>query len=174
MNYIFSAIIPILICLIIIYGVSKKLPVFNIFVDGAKEGIETSFNLIPTLICIIFAISMLRASGFFQLISSALYPVTSFLHIPSEVIPLALMRPFSGSGSIAVVNDIITSCGADSIAAVTACVMCGSTETTFYAIAVYYGSVDIKKTRHTVLSAVIGDIAAVIGAIFFSQLFFKL
>lgn len=173
MNYIFTSIIPILICIILIYGTSKKIPLFTVFTEGAKEGIETTFNLLPTLICIIFAISMLRASGIFELISQLISPVTSFLHIPSEIIPLALMRPFSGSGSIALVNDIISSSGVDSLAAITACVMCSSTETTFYAIAIYYGSIGIKKTRHTVIAAIIGDIASVIGAILFSHLFFR-
>lgn len=174
LTYIFSAIIPIIICVVVIYSVVKRVPAFDIFTEGAKEGLQITAKILPTLICLICAVSMLRASGAFELIAYFLKPVISPLNIPAELIPLAIMKPLSGSGSLAVVNDILNQTGADSFTSFTASVMASSTETTFYAISVYFGSIGIKKTRHTLIAATIGDITAFVAALLFSKLFYNM
>ena len=113
-EYISSAIIPLLICVIVGYGLLKKAPVFDYFLEGAKEGIETSFRILPALSGLVIAVSMLRASGFIDFLGELLSPFLTFLHFPKELLPLALMRPISGSGALAVFSDILQKYGADS------------------------------------------------------------
>lgn len=157
-------IVPVTIVLILIFGFFKKVNVFDCFTSGVKEGISSLISIAPSLVALIMAVTMLDASGFFEIISEFLSPLCSKIGIPPEVIPLGLMRPVSGSGSFAILNSILEKFGADSIIGRTASIMAGSTETTFYAIAVYYGSVGIKKTRHTVPSALIADFSGIIFA----------
>ena len=154
--------VPAVIAAIVLFGFLRKVPVFDTFVAGAKEGLRTSVSILPTLIGLIMAVSMLSASGALDLLSSLLAPASQFLGLPPQVMPLALIKPFSGSGSTAVLTQIYKDCGPDSLAGRVASVMAGSTETTFYAVAVYYGSVGIKKTRHTIPAALLGDVTACI------------
>lgn len=157
-------VVPISIVLIIIFGMIKRVPLFEAFTSGAKDGIMSTFSIAPSLIGLITAIAMLRASGFFDLISQLLSPITDALGFPSEILPLALMRPVSGSGSFALLDDLFTNFSPDSFIGKTASVMAGSTETTFYAIAVYYGAVGIKKTGYTIPAALISDFAGMVLA----------
>lgn len=154
--------VPAVIAAIVLFGFLRKVPVFDTFVAGAKEGLRTSISILPTLIGLIMAVSMLSASGALDLLSSLLAPAANLLGLPPQVMPLALIKPFSGSGSTAVLTQIYKDCGPDSFAGRVASVMAGSTETTFYAVAVYYGSVGIKKTRHTIPAALLGDVTACI------------
>ena len=160
-----------MICGIIAYGVVRKIDVYDSFVEGAKEGMESMFRIIPPLIGLIVAISMFRESGALELLGKFLKPVTEFLNMPSDVLPLALLRPVSGSGSMAIVNDIFKAHGPDSIEGKIASVMMGSTETTFYTVAVYFGAVGIKKSRHTVASALLADLTGIIMSVIIVQAF---
>lgn len=157
--------VPVMIALIIGYGLVKRINVFESFSQGAKSGIESMFGIIAPLVGLVVGISMLRASGVMDVISAYVSPVTKFLGLPSEVLPLALLRPVSGSASVAVVNDIFENCGPDSVAGRIASVMMGSTETTFYTIAVYFGAVGIRDSRHTAGAALAADFAGMAASV---------
>ena len=150
-------IIPVFIGLIIIYGCIKKVDIFDEFLSGARENLKTGMDILPSLIAMITAIGMFKASGAMELLAKAMLPVTEFLGFPSECLPLAIMRPVSGSGALAVFETILSEVHPDSFAGRVASVILGSTETTFYTIAVYYGAANIKNTRHTLASALSAD-----------------
>lgn len=164
--------VPVVIACIVLFGFFRKVPVFDTFITGAKEGLQSSVSILPTLVGLIMAVSMLNASGALDLLSSLLAPAASALGLPPQVMPLALIKPISGSGSTAVLTQIYKDCGPDSFAGRVASVMAGSTETTFYAVAVYYGSVGIKKTRHTIPAALVGDLTACILSALAVRIFF--
>lgn len=157
-NYLSSVAIPLIIAIIIIYGLLEKNKVYDTFVDGAKEGIEIVIKLFPTLIGIFIAIGALRSSGVLDFIINIISPITHFLQIPSEIMPLAILRPISGGASTAVGTDIMTKYGVDSKIGLIASTIMGSTETTFYIIAIYTSSVGVKKTKFVLLCSLIGDI----------------
>lgn len=167
-----SYVVPAVVLLIVVFGLWRRVPVFDSFVEGAKEGLRSSAAILPTLVGLIMAVSMLSASGALDMLSSFLEPVAGALGLPPQVMPLALIKPVSGSGSTAVLTQIFKDNGPDSLAGRVASVMAGSTETTFYAIAVYYGSVGIKKTRHTVPAALAADAAAFVLSSLTVRLFF--
>ena len=156
-----------------LYGAIKKINVFDVFIDGAKQGFETSVGLIPYLIAMMVAIGMLRASGFFELLSTAIAPLMRAIGMPTELLPLALIRPFSGSAATGVMVDLIHVNGGNSFIAKTAATMMGSTETTFYVIAVYFGAVSIKRTRHAIPAGLLADLAGVIATIFICRYLFS-
>ena len=165
--------VPGAVLCIVLFGFLRKVPVFDAFVSGAKEGLRSSVSILPALIGLIMAVSMLSASGALDLLSSFLSPAAGFLGMPAQAMPLALIRPVSGSGATAVLSQILKDCGPDSFAGRVASVMSGSTETTFYAVAVYYGAVDIKRTRHTIPAALTGDLTACIVSALTVRLFFS-
>lgn len=150
---------------IIAFGFAKRINVYDSFVEGAKCGAESMFQIIAPLVGLMVAISMFRASGALEILGEVLKPVTNALKIPTDVLPLAILRPVSGSASIAIVNDIFTAHGPDSLEGKIASVMMGSTETTFYTVAVYFGAVGIKKIRHTIKSALLADITGMLMAV---------
>lgn len=133
-----SCVMPIIICIIIIYGIIKKVNIFSCFTHGGKEGLENAFKLAPTLVGLICAVTMLSESGAFEMLTSFLSPVAQKIGFPVEVLPLFAIRPFSGSGALAICRDIIERCGAQSNAGKVASILMGSSETTFYATAVYF------------------------------------
>lgn len=147
------------------YGAVKKLNVFDAFTKGAKQGFETSISLIPYLIAMLVAVSMLRASGFFELLYALLAPWMQKIGMPSELLPLALIRPFSGSAATGVMAELIHEHGGNSYIAKVAATMMGSTETTFYVIAVYFGAIGIRRTRHAILAGLLADLAGIIAAV---------
>lgn len=155
-------VIPVFIALIMVIGLVKRVDVFGEFTDGAKENLKSAFDVLPALIALMTAIGMFKASGGLELISAAIAPVTEFLGFPRECIPLALIRPVSGSGALAVYESILTEVSPDSFAGRVASVVIGSTETTFYTIAVYYGITKVKKTRHAIASSLTADITGFI------------
>ena len=155
-----------------LYGMLRKVNVYDCFVDGAKDGFTIVIKIIPYLVAILVAIGMFRASGAMQLIASQIQPLLHWLGIPTEVLTLAIMRPFSGSGSNAILADIIHHYGPNSFAAKTAATMMGSTETTFYVLAVYFGSVAIKRTRQAIPAGLIADFTGVVAAIVVCHFFF--
>lgn len=151
-------IIPAIIVFIVVYALIKGVPVFDVFISGAKEGFGTATSVLLALIGLMTAIGMFKASGALDMLTAAIRPLAQMVHIPPEVVPLAIVRPISGSGALAVFQDILKSYGPDSLIGQVASVMQGSTETTFYTIAVYYGVTKVQCTRHTLASSLIGDV----------------
>lgn len=151
-------IVPVIVCSILLVGLFKKVDLMDSFVRGAKDGLLTARNILPPLILLMTVIGMLRASGAIAQIASWVSPMFSAIGVPSEVVPLAMIRPLSGSGALAVLEDTLTQYGPDSIAGRTASVMMSATETTFYTAAVYFGAAKIKKTAHTIPCALTGDL----------------
>lgn len=157
--------IPVLLVGIPLYGVIRKVKVYEVFVEGAKEGFEVAVKIIPFLVAILVAIGMFRGSGAMEMLTDGLRPILSMIAFPPELFPLAILRSLTGSGSLAFVTDAITTNGPDSLIARTAGTMYGSTETTFYVLAVYFGAVSVRKTRHAVAVGLIADGAAVLIAV---------
>lgn len=170
-KYLSSSAIPMVILLIVVYGLVEKNKVFDTFIDGAKEGIEIVFNLFPTLIGLFVAIGALRSSGVLDLIINFISPITNFFKIPSEIMPLAMVRPISGSASTAVATDIMKTFGVDSKIGLIASTIMGSTETTLYTIAVYTSCVGIKNIRFVLIAALIADIVGMLFSVVFWTLF---
>ena len=155
-----------------LYGLYKRVPVYEEFVEGAKEGFDVAVVIIPYLVAILFAIGMFRASGAMDFLIEGLRPVLALVGIPAEMIPMGIIRPLTGSGSAAIVLDMINQFGEDSLLVKMAATMFGSTETTFYVIAVYFGAAGIKKTRHAVPVGLIADFAAFLMAVYVVQWLF--
>ena len=162
LNYFSSLAIPLTIIVIIFNGLKEKKKTFDVFLVGAKEGIEIVLKMLPTLIGIFLAIGLLRSSGIIDFIVNLLTPITNFIKVPSEIMPLALLRPISGSASMAVAVDIMNNYGVDTLIGAISSVIMGSTETTFYTIAIYTSCVGIKKTRGVLLPALVADVAGIL------------
>lgn len=165
-------IVPIVLLSVLLYGIVRKVSVFDVFVNGAKDGLKTIYNITPTLVGLIVSVSMLKGSGALDILTTFLSPVTGFLHFPSELLPMTILRPVSGGGSTALLNQVFKDYGPDSFVGRCASVIAGSTETTFYAITVYFGSVNVKKIRHTLFSALMADITAAAMAVIIVSLVF--
>ena len=163
-NYFSSAAIPIFILIIVFYGLKEKVKVFDVFLDGSKEGIEIVFKLFPTLLGIFLAIGALRSSGFIDLVVNLITPFTNLLEMPSEIAPLAILRPISGSASMAVATDIMQNYGVDTLSGLITSTIMGSTETTFYTIAIYTSCAGIKKTRGILAAALAADVAGIVAS----------
>lgn len=163
-NFLSSVAMPMVILLIVMYAVKEKNKVFDTFLEGAKEGIKTTLSILPTLIGLFLAIGALRSSGVLELIIKLSSPLLDILNFPSELMPLSILRPISGSGSIAVATDIMKNCGVDSLIGNIASTIMGSTETTLYTIAVYTSCIKIKKTRYILIAALAADIAGIIAS----------
>lgn len=164
-NFVSNLAMPLIILMIIIYGLKEKNKVFDTFLEGAKEGIETTVSIFPTLIGLFVAIGALRNSGVLDLIINFVNPILSVIHFPSELMPLAMLRPISGSSSIAIATDIMKNCGVDSNIGMMASTIMGSTETTLYTIAIYTSCVKIKKTRFILIAALAADIVGILTSV---------
>ena len=148
----------------------RKVPVYEVFVDGAKDGFTIAVRIIPYLVAILVAVGMFRASGALDLLLSALAPFLNFVGFPPENLPLALMRPLSGSGSLGLLTDVVNEHGVDSLFAKIGATMYGSSETTFYVLAVYFGSVGVIRSRHAIPAGLFADAVGAIAAVFFCKL----
>lgn len=157
-NYMSAVAVPVVILIIIIYGIMEKNKVYDNFIEGAKDGLQIVVNIFPTLIGIFLAVGALRTSGIIDLIINLIKPILNLLKIPSEIMPLAMLRPISGSASMAIATDIMSKYGVDSVIGVIASTIMGSTETTFYTIALYTSAVGIKKIRFVLVAALVADI----------------
>lgn len=160
-----AAVLPVVIGIILVYAFIKGLDVFDSFITGAREGIKTTVNILPTLIGLIVAVSMLRASGLLDAITSVVAPAAQAVGISPEIVPLMLLRPVSGSGSSAYTISILEQFGPDSQTGMIASVLSSATETTFYAIAVYFGATKYKKLSYTVPVSLLGDFVTAVMAI---------
>lgn len=165
-------IIPFVVLLVLASGIFRRVKVYEAFVEGAKEGFNVAVRIIPYLVAMLVAIAMFRASGAMDILSLIVKPVTDFIGMPSEVLPMALMRPLSGSGSLGVMSELMKVHGPDSLIGIIASTMFGSTETTFYVIAVYFGAVNIRRTRYAVPAGLAADLAGLLAAVFICKMIF--
>lgn len=171
-NYISIIAMPLLILIVVSKALKEKVSVFDIFLKGATEGVEISLKIFPTLIGLFVAIGMLRSSGFLDFLTQLISPVLSYMKFPSEIVPLALLRPISGSASMAVATDIIKQNGVDSFIGILAAVIMGATETTLYTIAVYTSSVKIKNTRGVLIASLAADFTGIIASLVICRMIF--
>lgn len=156
-----------------LYGVCRKVNVYESFIEGAKDGVQIAIKIIPYLVAMLVAIGMFRASGAIELLAHGLNPLLSKLGMPAEVLPLALVRPFSGSAANGIMADIIHTHGGNSFIANLAATIMGSTETTFYVIAVYFGAVNIQRTRHAIPAGLLADLAGILASLWICHYVFK-
>ena len=159
-----SLVIPVLLAVLAAYGLGKRVDVYGALTHGAEEGLSVLLRIIPALVGLLTAVSMFRASGAMDFLSGLFAPVLELVGIPPETVPLMLVRPVSGSGALAVASNLFSTYGPDSYIGRVAAVMLGSTETTFYTIAVYFGAAGIRKTRHTVPAALAADLTGFLAA----------
>lgn len=164
--------IPALVLFIVVYGAIKKVKIYETFVEGAKEGFNVGVRIIPYLVAMLVAIGIFRASGAMDILAWLVSPITLLIGMPAEALPMAIMRPLSGSGALGVMSEIINTHGADSLIGRMVSVMMGSGETTFYVLAVYFGSVGISKTRHAVPAGIIADIVGILMSVWLVNLIF--
>lgn len=157
--------LPALLLIILTAGIFKKVSIYEEFTDGAKDGFKVAVNIIPYLIAIIVGVSMLRASGAIEMIANCLAPILSKFHVPADTLPLMLVRSLSGSGALGVFSDIANNLGPDSYATKLAAVMVGSSETTFYVLAVYFGAVGISKIRYALVVGLLADLIGIMSAV---------
>lgn len=157
--------IPAMFVIILSIGAYRKVKVYEVFVDGAKEGVTTVVKILPALVGLMVAIGVFRASGALELLVHAVSPITNFFNIPSEVLSLAFLRPISGSASLALVSDILKTYGPDSFIGRVASTMMGSTETLFYTLAVYFGAVGVKNVRYTIIAALTAEVVSVLVSV---------
>ncbi len=165
LNFVSNLAMPFVILIIVTYGLLEKNKVFDDFLDGAKEGLGIVISILPTLIGLFIAIGALRSSGILDLIIRFVMPFLNIIHFPSEIMPLAMLRPISGSGSIAVATDIMKTYGVDTSIGMIASTIMGSTETTLYTIAIYTSCVKIKKTRFILLACLTADIVGILVSV---------
>jgi spore maturation protein B len=164
-NYAIKAIIPIIILFIVVYGMIKNVKVYECFVEGAKDGISICVKIFPYLLAMIIAVTVFRESKAMDYFIALVKPIVRLVGLPPELVPLAIVKPLSGSGAMGIFAETLKKYGPDSYIGLVASIMMGSTETIFYTITVYYGSIGIKKIRHTLWAAVLADITAIIMAI---------
>lgn len=165
--------IPLIIISFVLFGVFKKVKIYEVFVDGAKEGFNVALRIIPYLVAMLVAIGIFRAGGAMEFLMIILSPATNLIGFPAEALPMALMRPLSGSGSLGIMSEVMSLHGPDSFIGILVSTIMGSTETTFYVLALYFGSVSIKRTRHAVAVGILADIAGILGALFIVKLLFN-
>lgn len=165
MNIISLWALPAILLLILTMGLIKKVPIYEVFTDGAKDGFKVAVNIIPYLVAIIVSISMFRASGIIEMAGNLLQPVLAYLNVPADTIPVILVRSLSGSAALGIFSDIANTLGPDNYATKLSAVMVGSSETTFYVLAVYFGAVGISKLRYALLVGLLADFIGIAAAV---------
>ena len=164
--------LPALIAGLVLFGWTRGVKVYESLVEGAKEGFQVAVKIIPYLVAILVAIGIFRASGGLELLAKAIGPLTNLIGMPAEALPVALVRPLSGSGALGVMTEIMNAQGPDSFTGYMVCTFNGSTDTTFYILAVYFGSVGIKKTRHALPACLTADVTGILAAVLIVNLLF--
>ena len=165
-------IIPLLVLFIIIYGYTKKIEIYDVFIEGVKESFSMIKTLFPTFIAMILAINLFINSGFLNFFLSLFKPLFNLINIPVEILPLAIVRPISGSASLAYLNSIFTQYGPDSFIGLLSSVLQGCTDTTFYIITLYFGSIGIKKIRYSLFAGLCADLIGITASIIIVNLLF--
>ena len=164
--------VPIMVSFIIIYGIHKKIDIFDTFIDGVKEGLKTTLNLFPTIFAMVISITILTSSNLLVDISRILNPLFKVIAFPNEVLPLALMKPISGSSSLVLLNEILSKYGPDSYIGRISSVIGGSTDTTIYILSLYFGSIGIKKTKYALLVGLLADLICIILSVIVINILF--
>ena len=167
-----ALVVPSIIFIILIYGIKKKVNVYDSFLEGAKGSFEIIFNIFPSMLAMILGVNIFINSGLINIIFEILRPLFNFIKIPVEIIPMALMRPISGSSSLALLNNILSSFGPESLVGRISSIIQGSTDTTFYVISLYFGSIGIKKIRYSLWVGLFADIIGIISSVVVVKLFF--
>lgn len=167
-----NLIMPIIVLVVIGYGVKKKINVYSTFVEGAKESFDMVLSLFPTFLAMILGINIIINSRFIPTILNIIKPIFEFIKVPLEIIPMALIRPISGSSSLALLNNIFAKIGPDSLAGRIGSIIQGSTDTTFYVISLYFGSVGIKKIKYALWSGLFADLLGIISSIIIVKIMF--
>lgn len=170
-NYITSLIIPLFILLTILVGIKEKKPVFDLFTDGCKDGVNVVMKIFPNLIALFFAINVFQASGLLDFITNVISPLTSILGIQKEILPLGILRPISGSGSMALLQKNLEQFGVDTYLGKVAATIMGAGETTFFTIAIYSSVTKIKIPKKLIISALAADTAVILSSIYIYKLF---
>ena len=170
-NLLSNLIIPIIILIIIIYGISKKINVYDTFIEGAKECIDLSVSLFPSMLAMIFGVNIFLESGFINVFFEKIFNIFGFLKIPFEIFPMFIMRSISGSSSLAILTNIFENHGPDSYLGILGSVLQGSTDTTFYILTIYFGTVGVKKIKYAFKAGIITDIACFILSMIVVNLF---
>lgn len=165
-----SYVLPIMVVGIVGFGLIKKVKVFDCFMSGAKKGLITVYELMPSITGLVVAVTMLKESGAMEILSDMFLPLTELFGVPKEITPMALLSPVSGGGSLSLFESVLKSYGPDSFVGQVASVVMGSTDTTLYAVAVYYAAVNIKNTRHTLISGLVADFLSLVLSAFFIRL----
>ena len=170
MDLIGEWVLPLMVVSIVLFGLFKKVRVFDCFMEGAKKGLKTVYDLLPTITGLVVAVTMLKESGAMALIAKAFSPVAALLGVPEETVPMALLSPISGGGSLSLFESVLKSNGPDSFLGQVASVLMGSTDTTLYAVTVYYAAISIKNTRHTLYAGLAADFASFVLSPLFVRL----
>ena len=160
-----------MVLFIILYGFFKKIDVYDTFIEGVKESFSMILNLFPTFIAMILAVNLFTNSGVLDFVLTLIKPILDIFNIPGEIFPLAIVRPISGSASLAYLNTIFAKFGPDSYIGLLGSVMQGCTDTTFYVISLYFGSIGIKKIRHSMFAALFADLVGIVASIIVVNLF---
>ena len=164
--------VPVVVMGILLTALLRRVPAFEVFMEGVRSGVRSCVGIFPSLLGLITAVSMLRASGALEGLAQVLTPLTAHIGLPAELVPLVLLRPVSGGGSIALLQELLGQVGPDSFAGRVASVLAGATETTFYTITVYFGAVHVRKMRHTLPAALVADAAFVLLSLLTVRCFF--
>lgn len=165
--------IPLILLVFLGWGLVRKVKVYEVFVEGAKEGFSVAVRIIPYLVAMLVGIGIFRASGAMDVLTTLIAPLTNLIGMPAETLPMALMRPLSGSGSLGIMTELMNVHGPDSFIGVLASTMYGSTETTFYVLAVYFGAVNIRNTRHALPAGLFADAIGMIAAVVITRILFN-
>ena len=171
MSSIGDYVVPCLIAGVMLWGLVKRVNIFDAFLEGAAEGLRTALSIAPALVLLLTAVTMFQSSGAMGVFTWALAPLARAVGLPAEILPLALMRPLSGSGATVLFNQLLAQQGPDSFLGRVASVLMGSTETTFYTLAIYYGATRVKNTRHTLTASLAGDMTGVFMSVLTVSLF---
>ncbi len=172
MEFVSNLIIPCMVAFVLIYGGLKKVDVYDSFTEGAKESFPMILTMFPSMLAMVFGVNLFIKSGFLEFCLSFMDPVLSILKIPIEILTLSIMRPISGSSALALLNTILETFGPDSFSGLLASIIQGSTDTTFYVLTLYFGSIGIKKIRYSLVAGLLADLAGIVAAFIVANLFF--
>lgn len=172
MNKISSLIIPIMVLSVVIYGIYKKVNIYDVFIEGSKESFEMIFTIFPYLLGMMLAINLFLHSNILSNLSNLISPLLDLIGVPFDIVPMAIMRPISGNSSLAILNNIFLNYGPDSFIGRLASTIQGSTDTTFYVLTLYFGSVGIKKIRYALIAGLFADLIGIIASIMIVKLVF--
>lgn len=172
MNNISNCIIPIIVLIIVLYALKKRVDIYDTFIDGTKESFDMTLKVFPNLLAMVFGVNIFLKSGVLDFIFNNLKPIFSYINVQIEILPMAIMRPISGSASLAILNDMFLNYGPDSFIGTVASIIQGSTDTTFYVLTLYFGSIGIKKIRYAMWAGLFSDLVGIVTAIILGNALF--